>query len=76
MNVLNILLLTSDPLITSMRQLPAKKSNKFSKETLEMLLPECSSSSAMKRDEHYSRRKSEKGEETKTETFDSEDEDL
>lgn len=40
MDVLNRLLLTSDPLITSMRSLSQKKSKKFSKETLEMLIPE------------------------------------
>lgn len=39
-DVLNRLLLTSDPLITSMRRLSPKKSKTFSKETLEMLIAE------------------------------------
>lgn len=34
-----MLLISSDPLISSMRQLPRKKDTKFSKEALDMWLP-------------------------------------
>lgn len=39
LDVLNRLLLSSDPLITGMRSVPKKKSKPFSKETLTLLLP-------------------------------------
>lgn len=38
-DVLNRLLLSSDPLVTSLRPEPKKKSHPFSKQTIEMLLP-------------------------------------
>jgi hypothetical protein len=38
-DILNLLLVSFDPLIPSMRQLPRKKVTKFSREVLDMLLP-------------------------------------
>lgn len=39
MDIINRLLLSSDPLLTNVRPVPRKKSKPFLKETLDMLLP-------------------------------------